>query len=236
MLYIKKSIIFIAMLVFVFALASCKKEEETAGRISEGYIEYKMQYMGDSLERFVQTFLPRRMKLIFRANNTKNHISDATGLFSFTHIKNQAKGIQAILMKIMNNKYKYVEPLAEESAFFKERPEMRINHVEDTKWIAGYSCRKAKIAYPTGKKETKHFNIYYTDQIDIEGFTRHTPFQSINGVLMEFQLELYQMPFRLIATEVKRQKITDDAFTIPQDYKAVNKKTLQEIIEVLKER
>ncbi len=192
--------------------------------------------MGDSLEQFVHTFLPRRMKLIFKDNNTKNHISDATGLFSFTHIKNRADGTQAVLMKIMNNKYKYVEPLAEESAFFKERPEMQINHVEETKMIAGYPCRKAKVAYPSGDKGTKHFNIYYTNQIDIKGFTRYTPFQSIKGVLMEFQLELYQMPFRLIAIKVEKEKIPDDAFTVPHNYKAVNKKTLREIIEVLKER
>lgn len=236
MINLKKLTPYPFLVVFILAFASCKKEKETNGRINEGYIEYKMQYMGDSLEQFVQAFLPRRMKLIFKDNNTKNHISDATGLFSFTHIKNQKEGIQAVLMNIMKDKYKYVAPLGEESAFFKDRPDMRINHKEDTKRIAGYSCRKAKIVYPAGEKGTKHFNIYYTDQIDIKGFTRHTPFQPINGVLMEFQLELYQMPFRLIATKVEREKIPDGAFTIPQNYKTVNKKTMREIIEVLKER
>ena len=183
MINLKKLTPYTFLVVFILAFASCKKEKETTGRINEGYIEYKMQYVGDSLEQFVQTFLPGRMKLIF-----------------------------------------------------KDSPEMRINHEEDTKRIAGYSCRKAKIVYPTGEKGTKHFNIYYTNQIDIKGFTRHAPFQPINGVLMEFQLELYQMPFRLIASKVERKKIPDGAFTIPQNYKAVNKKTLREIIEVLKER
>jgi len=205
-------------------------------RINEGYIEYKMQYVGDSLEQFVQTFLPGRMKLLFRDNSIKNHFSDATGFFAFTHIKNQDKGIQTILMDIMNHKYKYVEQIGEESLFFKNRHEISINKVNDTKKIAGYTCHKAEIAYLTDEDKKMHYNIFYTDHIDIEGFTRHTPFESIKGVLMEFQIELYQMPFRFIATKVKEKEIPEKEFIIPQGYKPVNKKTLHEIIEILKER
>jgi hypothetical protein len=195
-----------------------------------------MDYMGDSLDKFIQTFLPKKTKIVFKDHNTKNRISDAAGVVSFTHIKNHEKGIQVTLADILNHKYKYTEKIGEESIFFQSRPEIEIKHLNERKKIAGYSCKKAEISYPKSNNSIKNFTIYYTDKIAIEGFTNNTPFEEIDGVLMEFQVEIYQIPMRLKAVKVQQKNISDSEFEIPSGYKTVNKKSMQEIIEFLKER
>lgn len=235
-MHLIKSFALYSLVGVIFFLASCSKKQEKTGEIDEGYIEYKMEYMGDSLDAFVQTFLPKRMKIIFKNNNTKNEISDPTGMVAFTHIKDYNNRIHTTLVDVMKHKYKYREDLSEKSIFYQTRPNIKISRQDTMKNIAGYSCRKAEITYPTADNENVRFNIYYTDKINIKGFTDLTPFQEIDGVLLEFQLEIYQIPMRLVATKVQQKEISPEEFSIPSDYKRVNKKTMQEIIELLKER
>jgi GLPGLI family protein len=233
---VRKPPIFRYIFALLLIVASCSKQKNQANRIDEGYITYDIEYMGDSLEKFVKAFLPGEMKLFFKNHNTKNHISDATGMIAFTHIKNHAKGIQTSLVDIFSHKYKYIENLGEESIFFQSESGIRVEKLDETKRIAGYLCRKARVTHPHSENPGADFNIYYTDQIDIAGFTQQTPFRGLEGVLMEFQIEMYHIPMKLIATEIKTKQISEEIFSIPPGYKAVNKKTMKEIMELLKER
>ena len=228
------------ILHYIFALllivVSCSREKNQTNRIDEGYIRYEIQYTGDSLGKFVKAFLPGEMKLFFKNHNTKNQLSDPTGMVAFTHIKHQAEGMQTTLVDIFNHKYKYIERLGEESIFFRSKSGIRVKKLDETKHIAGYLCHKARVTHPHSENPEADFHIYYTDQIDIEGFTQQTPFQDLQGVLLEFQVEMYHIPMKLIAKEIKPTTISEEIFSIPTGYKAVNKKTMKEIMELLKER
>jgi hypothetical protein len=43
------------------------------------------------------------------------------------------------------------------------------------------------------------------------------------------------MPMRLTATKIESAEIPSENFKIPQDYESINKKTMAEIIELLKQ-
>ena len=223
------------LLFLILSLSQCKDTPFKSDKISEGYIEYDVQYLGDSIDRFIQSFLPDKMKIKFKNHNTKNTLKCMSGLFTITNIKKYKKSTNITLVNFIDKKYKYIESNKDPSLFFQQRPDIIIKHTDSTKQIAGYTCKESKIIYPTKKlNNNQQFSIYHTDKIDIKGFNKQTPFESIDGVLLEFQLLFYGIPMKFTATKVTGKEIPAKEFKVPGNYKRINRKTMKEIIELLK--
>lgn len=221
-----------SILLLAFAV-SCQGPSRPKNGIREGYIEYKMEYQADSL-RQLKHVLPKKMKMYFQDNNTRNSISDVAGMVEFTHIKQHQKGTYTTLVDIFNNQYKYVEKNNQSSIFFQSRPDIEIQPTDETKTIAGFTSRRYNIQYRDKDGTNKNFPVYATEGIQIKGFTELTPFHTIDGVLMEFQLKIYDLPVKLTATRVSSEDIPGEKFSIPSGYKQVNKQSMKKIIDLLK--
>lgn len=224
--------IFIIIALIFTSLISCK-EIQHKDRIKEGYIEYNIKYLDDSIDNFMKGLLPKKMTIKFKNNNTLNKIEGFSGIVSFTHIQNFKEKKNITLVKVLNKKYKYVEKINDKSLFFEELPGMKIEEQDTTVVICGFKSKKAKVTIPNSSIEP--FYIYYTNDIIINNVNAQTPFRSIKGVLLEFQLKLYDMPMRLTATKIQPAEISSDDFKIPKGYESINRKTMAEIIELLKQ-
>lgn len=222
----------LAILLLTLAV-SCQGPSSPQSGIREGYIEYRMEYQADSLRK-LKHLLPKKMKIYFKDNNTQHSISDLAGVVEFTHIKNQQKGTYTTLVDVFNNHYKYVEKNNQSSIFFQSRPDIEIQPTDETKPIAGYNARRYNIQYRDKDGTNKNFPVYATEDIQIKGFTDLTPFQRIDGVLMEFQLKIYDLPVKLTATRVSSEDIPEEKFSIPSGYKQVNKQSMKKIIDLFK--
>ena len=230
---ILKSIVPLSFILILAMVISCQRPSDDQTGIQEGYIEYQLEYQGDSLNH-LKHLLPRKMKMYFKENNTRNSIGDVAGVFEFTHIKNQQKGTYTTLVDVFNNQYKYVEENNQASIFFQSRPDIEIQPTDETKTIAGCQSRRYNIQYTGKDGSVKDFPVYATNDIQIKGFTDLTPFQPIDGVLMEFQLKIYDLPVKLTATQVTSEQIDGEKFSVPSGYKQVNKQSMKKIIDLLK--
>ena len=132
----------------------------------------------------------------------------------------------------MGKKYKYIEKLDKSSMFFQNIPGIFIKETGETKEIAGYTCKKAVVNCTDPL--IKPFYVYYTNEILINDPNRHTPFKSIDAVLLEFQIKLYDINMRVTASHVRSGKISGKEFEITKDYERINKKTMEEIIALVK--
>ena len=221
--------------VIILMLSKCKQVPFKSEKITEGYIEYNIEYHGDSMDSFIQSFLPDKMQIKFKDHNLKNRMECMSGLFKLTNIKKYEEQTNISLVNFLNKKYKYIEKSTAPSLFFEQRPDVIIERTDSTKTIAGIICQEAKITYPTNASNQKEkFSIFYTNQIDIKGFNNQTPFESMDGVLLEFQLLFYDVPMKFTATKIKQTSISSDEFEVPENYKRINRKTMKEIIELLK--
>ncbi|MFP4448122.1 MAG: hypothetical protein ACLFPH_05265 [Bacteroidales bacterium] len=225
---------FLFILISAVVIFHSCKEYDRSEKVTEGYIVYDIEYMDDSLNRIVKSVLPNEMKVKFKNNSIKNQMEGFSNFFNFTHIKNTNENTNTTLLTILDKKYKYTEKINDPSIFFKDRPDIQIEYTDEEKKIAGYNCKKIKIVLPGNNNDSEKFNVYYTDSILIEGFNSHTPFRSIEGVLMEFQLDFYDIPMKLKAKEVKEREIPPEEFEISDEYQPINKKTMEEIIALLK--
>ncbi len=218
--------------LILLVLASCKKLEHK-DRIKEGYIEYDIEYLDDSIDGFMKGLLPKKMTIKFKNNNTLNKIEGFSGIVSFTHIQNFREKQNITLVKVLNKKYKYIEKINDNSLFFEDLPGMQIEEEDTIVEICGFKSKKAKVIIPDSNVEP--FYIFYTDDIIINNVNAQTPFRSVDGVLLEFQLKLYDMPMRLTATKIESADIPTENFKIPEGYESINKKTMAEIIDLLKQ-
>jgi hypothetical protein len=222
-----------AIIVLIFAsLSSCKKIQRS-DRIKEGYIEYDIEYLNDSIDSFMKGLLPKKMTIKFKNNNTINKIEGFSGIVSFTHIQNYRVKKNITLVKVLNKKYKYIEKISDISMFFEDIPGMIIEPQDTTKILSGFKCEKAKIIIPDS--EIEPYFIYYTNDITINNVNAQTPYKSIDGVLLEFRLKLYDMPMKLTSRKIVETEVSSDDFEIPEGYISINKKTMIEIIELLKQ-
>jgi GLPGLI family protein len=221
----------IIIALIITLLFSCKKIE-FKDRIKEGYIDYSIEYLDDTLDRFIVGLLPKKMTVKFKNNNTLNKIESLSGIVSFTHIQNSKDNKNITLVRVLNKKYKYSEVINESSLFFDNVPEIKIEPQNELKNIAGLNCTKALVTIPDGK--TEPFYIYYTNDIIIHNPNAHTPYRTLDGVLLEFQVKMYNMNMKLTATKIVEDKIESDEFKIPEGYIAINRKTMEEILSLLK--
>lgn len=221
----------IVTILIISILFSCKKIE-FKDRIKEGYIDYSIEYLDDTLDRFIMGLLPKKMTVKFKNNNTLNKIESLSGIVSFTHIQNSKENKNITLVRVLNKKYKYSEVINSSSLFFEDTPDIKIEPLNEFKNIAGLNCTKALVTIPDGK--TEPFYIYYTNDIIIHNPNAHTPFRELDGVLLEFQVKMYNMNMKLTATKIVEDKIESEEFKIPEGYIAINRKTMEEILSLLK--
>jgi len=220
-------------ILLVFTILSSCKEIQHKDRIKEGYIEYDIEYLDESMDNFMKGLLPKKMIIKFKDNNTINKIEGFSGIVSFTHIQNYRERKNITLVKVLNKKYKYVEKINDESLFFEKLPGIKIEEQDTIVEVCGFMSKKAKITVPD--KNIEPFYIYYTDNIVINNVNAQTPFKSIKGVLLEFQIKLYDMPMKLTAKKIQAAEVSSEDFKIPDDYESINKKTMAEIIDLLKQ-
>jgi hypothetical protein len=223
------------VVIFILSLtiiSSCNKLQQK-NRIKEGFIEYNIEYLNDTLNSFMIGLLPQKLIIKFKDNNTLNKIEGFLGIVSFTHIQNYKEKKNITLVKVLNKKYKYVEKNNDSSIFFEELPGMNITLQDEVKEICGFHAQKAKVTVPD--THMKPFFIYYTNDICINNVNSQTPYKSIDGVLLEFQVKFYDLDMKLTATKVQEAEISSEDFNVPAGYQNINKQTMIEVIELLKQ-
>jgi hypothetical protein len=221
----KRSILFGIIGIVIWA-AGCKQTDEKF--ISEGEIVYNATVIDQNNP--MATMAPSKMTVRFKANKSCAEMSAGMGLFSTSFISDPEKKTVTQLVKILNKKF--ISTL-DEKAIDKDNQHfpMELIPTTETKIIAGYKCIRTHVI--PKDKEAAPFDIYYTEELNIEKPNFGNPFYHVNGVLMEYQLKKFGLEMKFIAKSVKSDRVDDKCFQIPQDYKKVTEKEMKAIFDDL---
>lgn len=219
------------VLVSLVILTSCGENSIFSGKISEGVVEYDIQYHDDERDNPLISLLPTTMSFKFKKNNSIQKIEGWMGIFSMAGIHMSDQGKNIALLKIMNEKYVYEASKDDKPFGFDEMPEMNIEYTNETKEIAGYPCKKAIITLQDSAHTT--FDIFYFDKIKLENPNCHNPFGQIPGFLMEYQMSFQDIGMTLTATKVEETEIENTDFDVPDGYELVERDKIQEVIDNL---
>lgn len=216
----------LSLLVICAVLAACNSSTNKKD-ISEGVIEYTIVYPKmDENDIMLASMMPKSMNMKFKENNTVSELKTGAGVFQ-TKFINQNKNKKLIhLVKMVNSKYGLILDSTEiYDSYAKMVDGMRIEKTQETKEIAGYKCYKAKVTFDHPEN---NFDIYYTNEIKIDNPNWCTPFHQIDGVLMEYQLENYNILMRLTAESVVEADVDAGEFEMPGDYQEITQSEMEE--------
>ncbi|HAW52754.1 MAG TPA: hypothetical protein DCX54_10580 [Flavobacteriales bacterium] len=209
----------------VVLIAGCEGLKKD-GRLSEGIIEYNVSYPKLDPNSVLIELLPTKMTLFFKDDLFKTDLSAGFGMFRMNVIvRNDDKKVSQ-MVKLINDRFvvNYDEEAAIESN--RQFPEIRLEHTGNLKTIAGYQCKEAIVTVLNDSNET--YSIYYTDQIKLLESNWFTQYTELEGVLMEYQVERYNLCSRFTASKVTATEIDDDVFSVPEEYKEIEEQEMND--------
>jgi len=215
-----------AILIFLLLLPACSKGPGNSSSKS-GEIEYGITYIENDLKKVTGDMLPKKMVTKFHNNGFEFEIEGVFGLFKISNTVIPKKDINETRLSVLDKHFYYSGELNEPAIGFGAITKPKLKYTKETKEICGYTCHKVIATFPG---ETKPLTIYYTKDIPIKNPNRTTPYNEIDGVLMEFYLQLHNIRMKLIATEVFDKEVPEGAFTKTGNYKRTGKKYLEAVL------
>ena len=189
----KVSVILLSLLISFLPLLNSCNSNEINSKVDEGVIEYEISYLNTS-RHFPVQLLPKVMKMEFNRNYTSYTIEDRLGLFIISNIIDLKERKHTTLIKVFDKKYVYSGDRKEPPILFDNSVKYDVNYIDDTSRIIGILCNKALVNEHDSKK---NFDVLYTNQVGVNNPNINTPYEAIDGMLMNFKLKLKSLDMQL---------------------------------------
>lgn len=206
----------IALLIVSTALfTSCDSIKPGAGKISEGKITYNIDLSGSEMGMMEKQLLQMaKLNISFKDAMMKTEFD--MGIMAHTTIIDGNAKSGLMLVSAMGNKT--ASKLSAESFDKKEKMKgnYTVDYSDETKEIAGYTCKKATLKMENGANLT----LYYTEDIQPAKLNTDFTYSEIKGFPLEMQMEMQGMKFNMIASSVDGSPLPADHFSmaIPEGY------------------
>jgi GLPGLI family protein len=232
---LKQKIIFkytLPIIVFSVLLASCDSKLFDK-RISEGVIEYEITYPNMPEDNHMADFMPDLMITKFKKDQYTNQISAGMGMFQSSFVSSSKDYSLKSIVKLFNKKYTTEMGEDDLPLLYESYPSFTLTLLPDTKTVAGYSCKKALVIFTEVQYPSVY--IYYTDQIHIHDPNWSLPYDTIDGVMLDYAMERYGLLMRFKAIEVREDDIDNSEFEAPEEYEKITpvemKKQMDELFK-----
>lgn len=181
----------------------------------EGTVKYSIEYtdIPEEMQGY-ESMMAKDMTMLIKDENVK--IEQQSPMGGSTVIINSKTKTVTTLFNMMGKKVG-IEMNDEEIEREKAKelsPE--IEYLDETKKIAGYSCKKAII-----KSGNDEFTVYYTNEIQNQKL--HQTYKGLDGFLMEYEVSQQGMGMIMSVTEIEKKKIAKNEFEIPAEYDLMTK-------------
>ena len=203
-------ILFLSAFIFAGAQKSDAKD-------FTGVIVYNITY-GDDVDAQVAAMMPKTMKLFIKGNKTRMEMSMAGGSNITVFDADKKEGF--VLVDMMGQKLamKMSEKDIEEKSG--DAPDVDVQITDETKDIAGYTCKKAIVKLKDGSGE---YTVYYTDELGSGAMNWDNPiYKDIDGVMLEFSSDENGMSMTFTAVKVEKKKVSEKDFEIPDGFKVMS--------------
>jgi hypothetical protein len=216
--------LFIAV-IFVMTGISCK--EKGGKYISQGEIHYNIDYIGN-FGPMPKEVLPKNLVVSFKNNKTLFEMISSFGNSGILNLSNPEKGIFDTYFSLFSLKYFYAVQPGEQFPGFEAMKDMSIKKTNKTSIICGFNCKNAEATIPS--QGDKVYQIWYTTEIDVKDPNTATPFDQIDGVLMNFFFFLGPAELHFDAETVYKKEIPNEIFERREKFMRVSRAEIDKFI------
>ncbi len=199
--------------------------------MAEGRIEFKITYEQEEVGGYSASLLPSKMTMEFRENMVKNTIQGGMGFFNLVNVSDLNNSQFTTYLKFIDKKYIFRGEKNETPCCFGLLDGMKIEFTRQSKEIIGFNCRKAIASFPDSN--IKSFDIWYTEELQLDKPNGNSPFQEIPGVLLEFNTIMGNANMHMVAKNCDVTRIPARVFEFPKNYTPVSKLEIETILNAL---
>jgi GLPGLI family protein len=206
-----KSFVLLTAVIIAFASTSQAQTEKSF----KGIVTFSRSYTGN-IDAATMAQMPKLMTISVLGNLQKLEI--ASGPYTMDFISNGDKKESLVLIDAMGQKMYYKSDQAEIESDYTKNGTPEITYSDETKTIAGYSCKKAEYITKDADGNEQKVVVYYTEELGGEALNYGTSFQGLKGFPLEYVGTEREITITSSATEVKKGKVKDTDFMVPTDY------------------
>ncbi len=215
--------------LLVILLADCNRGKRPG--VTEGRIDFKITYEQQEVGGYSASLLPAKMTMEFSDNMVKNTIQGGMGFFNLVNVSDLNNYQFITYLKFIDKRYIFKGDKNEPPCCFGLMDGMDIEFTRQTKEIIGFDCRKAIASFPDGDIES--FDIWYTEELQLNKPNGSSPFQKIPGVLLEFNTIMGNANMHMVAKSCDVTRIPARIFELPKNYTQVSKLEIETILNAL---
>jgi hypothetical protein len=220
----------VAMAILI--LSGCSIESKIFGsKVSHGIINYAVSFPLMEEGNTIASIMPEKMSMKFQDNKYKTEFSTYGGMFRSNIVVDGNEKEYNQMLKVFRKKLSCSFHEIDINELLVEFPPFEVIPSNKRDTIAGVACKHAHGVYHDIGIED--IDIYYTEEIMLTDPNWCTPFADIDGVLMGYDVDMFDIRMRLRATEVLSESIEDSEFVVDKDYKHVSYKYILTEIEKL---
>jgi hypothetical protein len=217
-------VLFIAV---IFAMTGYSCKEKGGKYINQGEIHYSIDYVGN-VGGVPKEVLPKNLVVSFKDDKTLFEMVSPFGNSGIVNLANPKKKLYDTYFSLFTIKYFYAAEPGEMFPCFDSMSGIEIRKTSKTSVICGFNCKNAEVTFPSDKKRI--IDIWYTDEIDVEDSNDATPFDEIDGVLMDFFFILGPSELHFTAETVYNKEIPDETFERRDAFKRVSRADIEKLI------
>ncbi len=198
----------------------------------EGTIVYSITLEGMENMPPEAAGMMKNMELVYSLKNEHFRMDTKTMMSNTIVISDSKKQTAFTLMDMMGSKF-MIKVKPEDIKKETDAPAPKIVLLDETKEIAGYTCKKASITMNMGTGTGTGLGtgeittiVYYTDKI-ANSKAYGTRFRSLPGFPLEYSIDMNGMKMKMTTTSVTKEKIEDSKFDLPSGYKETTTEELQ---------
>lgn len=219
-----KSILKIALVVCAFV----SFQQLRAQRIKEGMVSFVIRYenlTGEMKEQ--QDYLPTNMYILFKEDKSRIEIKTVMG--PMVTLSDSKQKISYVLTEMFGKKMamKVTPEGAKKAADQMKKSNMigekKLVLTNETKKIAGYTCKKALVK-TTIEGKPAELICYYTNELaPVMNDTYNNGYDlNIDGFVMEYSLVQNGVTMIFTAEKVEAKTVSDESFVVPAGYQIVD--------------
>ncbi|PKP04325.1 MAG: hypothetical protein CVU11_05475 [Bacteroidetes bacterium HGW-Bacteroidetes-6] len=219
-----------ALFLFVILAAGLMGTVDAQKPFKSGIVTYSISYDG-TWDAATLAQQPTEQKVSIMGLKSKSETIGSG--YSVATIVNGIDSSQIILLDLSMMGVKYYMKVTKDKILEKmeEGTQPEIIYSEETKVIAGYTCKKAEYITEDeyGDKETTV--VYYNETVGGAALNFGGSFTGLKGFPMEYVMETDEgkITYAVTGIQVKKVKIKDTDFLIPTDYEELTEEKAKEL-------
>jgi len=225
---VTRKTLFLCLFILVTLLTGCRRVKELPETMDAYYIEYEIEYLEDRAGDIPTKILPGTMDAYYTKYYVLTRINGFFNQFTLTQISDLKRKKVTTLLNFFGNKVYYVGETGELPAGIIEPAGMKIQFTGETSVIGGLHSEKVDV-----ETDQENYSIYFTKDFSVRRPNISTPYRMVDDPLTDFRIQLSLLKMHLSCSSMELKAVESEIFTVPEEYRAVSKAAMEEIINSL---